>query len=169
MLLFKNVKKCIRTRVKYPSCFLMGQLSFQDEYCFTLMVWTLTVFIPAFLSFAFNIVRQHACWLMQIIFLVSVTNKNRFVRLVFVCFADAARECESIREEYMMLEKNVHSCRQYIHNTKATLQRALMSWATFEEDLALLKASFDLTKKEQIKEVFEVNGAIPVLHFIFGD
>uniref|UniRef100_E9QP46 Nesprin-2 n=1 Tax=Mus musculus TaxID=10090 RepID=E9QP46_MOUSE len=68
-------------------------------------------------------------------------------------YKNSARECESIREEYMMLEKNVHSCRQYIHNTKATLQRALMSWATFEEDLALLKASFDLTKKEQIKEV----------------
>ncbi|XP_029396520.1 nesprin-2 isoform X4 [Mus pahari] len=68
-------------------------------------------------------------------------------------YKNAARECESIREEYVTLEKNVHSCRQYIHNTKATLQRILMSWATFEEDLSLLRASFDSTKKEQIKEV----------------
>ncbi|XP_031211612.1 nesprin-2 isoform X2 [Mastomys coucha] len=68
-------------------------------------------------------------------------------------YKNLARECESIKEEYAMLEKNVHLCRQHIHNTKATLQRVLAAWATFEDDLSLLKASFEVMKKEQIKEV----------------
>lgn len=63
----------------------------------------------------------------------------------------------------MTLEKNVHACRQRIHNTKATLQRVLACWVTYKEDLPLLKASFEATKKEQIKEVFEVSGPVPVL------
>ncbi|XP_028644870.1 nesprin-2-like [Grammomys surdaster] len=68
-------------------------------------------------------------------------------------YKNLARECESIKEEYMMLEKNIHTCKQSIHNMKATLQRVLACWATFEEDLSLLKTSFEVTKKEQIKEV----------------
>ncbi|XP_051003413.1 nesprin-2 [Acomys russatus] len=68
-------------------------------------------------------------------------------------YKNLAGECENIKEEYMTLEKSVHTHRQRIHNTKATLQRVLACWATYEEDLPLLKASFDVTKKEQIKEV----------------
>ncbi|XP_076778100.1 nesprin-2 isoform X4 [Arvicanthis niloticus] len=68
-------------------------------------------------------------------------------------YKNLAGECESLKEEYLMLGKNVHTCRQDIHNTKATLQRVLACWATFEQDLSLLKASFEVTKKEQIKEV----------------
>lgn len=63
----------------------------------------------------------------------------------------------------MTLERDVHTCRQRIHNTKATLQRVLACWATYKEDLPLLKASFEVTKKEQIKEVFEISGPVPVL------
>lgn len=74
-----------------------------------------------------------------------------------------AGECENVKEEYVTLERNVHTCRQRIHNTKATLQRVLACWATYKEDLPLLKASFEATKKEQIKEVFEVSGPVPVL------
>ena len=73
---------------------------------------------------------------------------------LFVCFADVARDCESVKEEYVMLEKNVHMCRQHIHNAEARLQRVLACWATYEEALSVLKASFEVTKKEQIKEVF---------------
>ncbi|XP_040598842.1 nesprin-2 isoform X2 [Mesocricetus auratus] len=68
-------------------------------------------------------------------------------------YKNLARECESVAEEYVTLEKKVHMCRQRIHNTKATLQRVLACWATYKEDLPLLKASFEATKKDQIKEV----------------
>ncbi|XP_038193388.1 nesprin-2 isoform X4 [Arvicola amphibius] len=68
-------------------------------------------------------------------------------------YKNLAGECETAKEEYVTLEKNVHACRQCIHNTKATLQRVLACWATYKEDLPLLKASFEVTKKEQIKEV----------------
>ncbi|XP_037066520.1 nesprin-2 isoform X2 [Peromyscus leucopus] len=68
-------------------------------------------------------------------------------------FKNLAGECESVEEEFVTLEKDVHECRQRIHNTKATLQRVLECWATYEEDLQLLKTSFEATKKEQIKEV----------------
>ncbi|XP_059135375.1 nesprin-2 isoform X3 [Peromyscus eremicus] len=68
-------------------------------------------------------------------------------------FKNLAGECESFEEEFVTLEKDVHECRQRIHNTKATLQRVLECWATYEEDLQLLKTSFEATKKEKIKEV----------------
>ncbi|XP_063118254.1 nesprin-2 isoform X7 [Rattus norvegicus] len=68
-------------------------------------------------------------------------------------YKSLARECGSIKEEYVTLGKNVHRCRQHIHDTKATLQRVLASWATYEEDLSIVKASLEATKKEQIKEV----------------
>ncbi|KAL6049704.1 hypothetical protein STEG23_021217, partial [Scotinomys teguina] len=72
-------------------------------------------------------------------------------------FKNLAGEYESVKEEFVTLEKNVHMCRQQIHNTRATLQRVLACWATYEEDLPLLKASFEATKKEQVKEVpFEI-------------
>ncbi|XP_026635286.1 nesprin-2 isoform X2 [Microtus ochrogaster] len=68
-------------------------------------------------------------------------------------YKNLAGECENVKEEYVTLEKNVHACRQRLHNTKATLQRVLACWATYKEDLLLLKASFEATKKEQIKEI----------------
>ncbi|GAB1297538.1 Nesprin-2 [Apodemus speciosus] len=68
-------------------------------------------------------------------------------------YKNLARDCESVKEEYVTLEKNVHMCRQHIHNTEARLQRVLACWATYEEALSVLKASFEVTKKEQIKEV----------------
>ncbi|CAO2586640.1 Syne2, partial [Lemmus lemmus] len=68
-------------------------------------------------------------------------------------YKNLAGECEAVKEEYVTLEKNVHTCRQCIHNTKATLQRVLACWATYKEDLPQLKASFEATKKEEIKEV----------------
>ncbi|KAL1790760.1 nesprin-2 isoform X2 [Sigmodon hispidus] len=68
-------------------------------------------------------------------------------------FKNLAGECERVKAEYETLEKNVHVCRQHIHNTKTTLQRVLACWATYEEDLPLLKASFEAIKKDQIKEV----------------
>ncbi|XP_050009678.1 nesprin-2 isoform X8 [Alexandromys fortis] len=68
-------------------------------------------------------------------------------------YKNLAGECENVKEEYVTLEKNVHACRQRIHNTKATLQRVLACWVTYKEDLPLLKASFEATKKEQIKEI----------------
>lgn len=76
ILLFKNVKKCIRAWVKYPSCFLMGQLSFQDDVCFISMVWRLTFSCTISLedSFAFAIVREHAC---------SSVNANRFLNIIY--------------------------------------------------------------------------------------
>lgn len=113
--------------------------------------------------------------LMQIVSLILFTDENYFLRLfssplpplVFFFFAGVGRECESVKEEYVTLEKNVHLCRQHIHNTKATLQRVLTCWATYKEDLPLLKASFEATKKDQIKEVFEVNCTVPLLLFNF--
>nr|XP_021507722.1 nesprin-2-like [Meriones unguiculatus] len=64
-----------------------------------------------------------------------------------------AGECESIKEECGTLGKVVHTYRERIHDTKAMLQRVLACWAAYEEDLPLLKASFEVTKKEEIKEV----------------
>lgn len=82
---------------------------------------------------------------------------------MFVCFGGVAGECENVKEEYVTLETNVDVCRQRIHNTKVMLQRVLACWATYKEELPLLKASFEATKKEQIKEVFEASGPVPVL------
>ncbi|XP_051051966.1 nesprin-2 [Phodopus roborovskii] len=68
-------------------------------------------------------------------------------------YKNLAGECESVKEEYVALEKNVHMCRQHIHNTKATLRKVLACWAAYKEDLPLLKASFEATRKDQIKEI----------------
>lgn len=153
---------------------LMARPSFQGGLCSPLVVWKLTfsmyVFLGKFLLFLLLILPGNMliCLLMQIVSLILFTNENYLLRLVF-CFADVAGECESVEEEFVTLEKDVHECRQRIHNTKAMLQRVLECWATYEEDLQLLKTSFEATKKEQIKEVFEVQGTAPVFLFLFGD
>lgn len=55
-----------------------------------------------------------------------------------------------------MVEYNVCMYKKYIYNVKSTLQKVLTCWATYMEKLRLLKACFEETKKEQIKEVFSV-------------
>ncbi|XP_039720519.1 nesprin-2-like isoform X1 [Pteropus medius] len=62
-------------------------------------------------------------------------------------------EYQSISEQYMMLEDNISVYRKSIYNVKSTLQKVLTCWATYIENLRLLKACFEETKKEQIKEV----------------
>ncbi|KAM5245078.1 nesprin-2 isoform 4-T7 [Hipposideros larvatus] len=62
-------------------------------------------------------------------------------------------EYQSISEQYMMVEYNITTYRKSIYNMKSTLQNVLTSWTTYMEKLCLLKACFEETKKEQIKEI----------------
>ncbi|XP_019487654.1 PREDICTED: nesprin-2 [Hipposideros armiger] len=62
-------------------------------------------------------------------------------------------EYQSISEQYMMVEYNITTYRKSIYNMKSTLQNVLTSWTTYMEKLCLLKACFEETKKEQIKEM----------------
>ncbi|XP_036094192.1 nesprin-2 isoform X6 [Rousettus aegyptiacus] len=62
-------------------------------------------------------------------------------------------EYQSIGEQYKMLEDNISVYTKSIYNVKSTLQKVLVCWATYIEKLRLLKACFEETKKEQIKEV----------------
>ncbi|XP_044087705.1 nesprin-2 isoform X6 [Neovison vison] len=64
-----------------------------------------------------------------------------------------AGEYQDISKEYTMVEYNVCMYKKYIYNVKSTLQKVLTCWATYMEKLRLLKACFEETKKEQIKEV----------------
>uniref|UniRef100_A0A671DRX2 Nesprin-2 n=2 Tax=Rhinolophus ferrumequinum TaxID=59479 RepID=A0A671DRX2_RHIFE len=62
-------------------------------------------------------------------------------------------EYQSISEQYMMVEYNISMYRKSIYNVKSTLQNVLSCWTTYMEKLRLLKACFEETKKEQIKEI----------------
>ncbi|XP_077909922.1 nesprin-2 isoform X1 [Halichoerus grypus] len=64
-----------------------------------------------------------------------------------------AGEYEDISKEYTTVEYNTCTYRKNIYNVKSTLQKVLTCWATYVENLRLLKACFEETKKEQIKEV----------------
>ncbi|XP_006142459.1 nesprin-2 isoform X5 [Tupaia chinensis] len=64
-----------------------------------------------------------------------------------------AGECQETSEQYKMLECDICVCRKNIDNVKSTLQKVLACWTTYVENLRLLKACFEETKKEQIKEV----------------
>lgn len=82
--------------------------------------------------------------------------KNCFLRLLF-CFVDiVAGECQNISKQYMMVKSDVCMYRKKICNVKSTLQKVLACWATYVENLRLLRACFEETKKEEIKEVFAV-------------
>ncbi|XP_045666543.1 nesprin-2 isoform X3 [Ursus americanus] len=64
-----------------------------------------------------------------------------------------AGEYQDISKEYTTVEYNICMYRKNIYNVKSTLQKVLTCWATYVEKLRLLKACFEETKKEQIKEV----------------
>uniref|UniRef100_A0A480L0G3 Nesprin-2 n=2 Tax=Sus scrofa TaxID=9823 RepID=A0A480L0G3_PIG len=69
-----------------------------------------------------------------------------------------AREYPDISKQYAMVEHHFCMYRKNIFNAKSTLQKVLACWATYMENLRLLKASFVETKKEQMKEVaFELS------------
>uniref|UniRef100_A0A2K6JTW1 Spectrin repeat containing nuclear envelope protein 2 n=1 Tax=Rhinopithecus bieti TaxID=61621 RepID=A0A2K6JTW1_RHIBE len=79
--------------------------------------------------------------------------KNCFLRLLF-CFVDiVAGECQNISKQYMMVKSDVCMYRKKIYNVKSTLQKVLACWATYVENLRLLRACFEEIKKEEIKEV----------------
>ncbi|KAG8511744.1 Nesprin-2, partial [Galemys pyrenaicus] len=62
-------------------------------------------------------------------------------------------EYQDISKQYGMVEYNLCMCRKSIFDIKSTLQKVLQCWDTYVENLRLLKACFEETKKEQIKEV----------------
>uniref|UniRef100_A0A673TZC2 Spectrin repeat containing nuclear envelope protein 2 n=1 Tax=Suricata suricatta TaxID=37032 RepID=A0A673TZC2_SURSU len=62
-------------------------------------------------------------------------------------------EYQDISKQYMALEYNISMYRKNIYNVKSTLQKVLTCWATYLEKLRTLKACFEETKKEQIKEI----------------
>ncbi|XP_076978529.1 nesprin-2 isoform X1 [Tamandua tetradactyla] len=64
-----------------------------------------------------------------------------------------AGEHKTISKKYMMMEYDICLYRKIIYNVKSILQKVLDCWATYVENLCLLKACFEETKKEQIKEV----------------
>ncbi|XP_025298589.1 nesprin-2 isoform X2 [Canis lupus dingo] len=64
-----------------------------------------------------------------------------------------AGQHQDISEQYTAVEHNICMYRKNIYNVKSTLQKVLTCWATYVENLLLLKACFEETKKEQMKEV----------------
>ncbi|XP_044915977.1 nesprin-2 isoform X3 [Felis catus] len=62
-------------------------------------------------------------------------------------------EYQDISKQYMAVEYDICMYRKNIYNVKSTLQKVLTCWATYLEKLRLLKACFEETKKEQIKEI----------------
>uniref|UniRef100_A0A8C9AHQ9 Spectrin repeat containing nuclear envelope protein 2 n=1 Tax=Prolemur simus TaxID=1328070 RepID=A0A8C9AHQ9_PROSS len=68
-------------------------------------------------------------------------------------YKNLAGKHQNIRKQYMMVKYDVCMCRKNIYNVKSTLQKVLECWATYVENLRLLKACFEETKKDQIKEV----------------
>ncbi|KAI4540669.1 hypothetical protein MG293_009710 [Ovis ammon polii] len=64
-----------------------------------------------------------------------------------------AGEYPNISKQYTMVKYHFSMYRENILNVKSTLQKVLACWATYVENLRLLKACFEETKKEQIKEV----------------
>ncbi|XP_031309695.2 nesprin-2 isoform X1 [Camelus dromedarius] len=66
---------------------------------------------------------------------------------------DLAEEYPNITKQYTVVEYHFSMCRKNIYNVKSTLQKVLACWATYVENLRLLKACFEEPKKEQIKEV----------------
>ncbi|KAB1277565.1 Nesprin-2 [Camelus dromedarius] len=68
---------------------------------------------------------------------------------------DLAEEYPNITKQYTVVEYHFSMCRKNIYNVKSTLQKVLACWATYVENLRLLKACFEEPKKEQIKEAGE--------------
>uniref|UniRef100_A0A2K5XMG3 Spectrin repeat containing nuclear envelope protein 2 n=1 Tax=Mandrillus leucophaeus TaxID=9568 RepID=A0A2K5XMG3_MANLE len=68
-------------------------------------------------------------------------------------YKNLAGECQNISKQYMMVKSDVCMYRKKICNVKSTLQKVLACWATYVENLRLLRACFEETKKEEIKEV----------------
>nr|XP_055217996.1 nesprin-2 isoform X8 [Gorilla gorilla gorilla] len=68
-------------------------------------------------------------------------------------YKNLAGECQNISKQYMMVKSDVCMYRKKIYNVKSTLQKVLACWATYVENLRLLRACFEETKKEEIKEV----------------
>ncbi|PNI83755.1 SYNE2 isoform 5 [Pan troglodytes] len=68
-------------------------------------------------------------------------------------YKNLAGECQNISKQYMMVKSDVSMYRKKIYNVKSTLQKVLACWATYVENLRLLRACFEETKKEEIKEV----------------
>ncbi|XP_049467402.1 nesprin-2 isoform X6 [Panthera uncia] len=62
-------------------------------------------------------------------------------------------EYQDVSKQYMAVEYDICMYRKSIYNVKSTLQKVLTCWATYLEKLRLLKACFEETKKEQIKEI----------------
>uniref|UniRef100_A0A2K5QQZ4 Spectrin repeat containing nuclear envelope protein 2 n=1 Tax=Cebus imitator TaxID=2715852 RepID=A0A2K5QQZ4_CEBIM len=68
-------------------------------------------------------------------------------------YKNLAGECQNINKQYMVMKSDVCMYRKNIYNVKSTLQKVLAYWATYVENLRLLRACFEETKKEEIKEV----------------
>ena len=82
--------------------------------------------------------------------------KNCFLKLLS-CFVNLiAGEYPNISKQYTMVEYHFCMYRKNIYNVKSTLQKVLACWTIYVEKLRLLKACFEETKKEQMKEVFSV-------------
>ncbi|XP_073098376.1 nesprin-2 isoform X4 [Manis javanica] len=64
-----------------------------------------------------------------------------------------AGEYQNISKQYAMVEYNICIYRKNIDNVKSTLQKVLACWATYVENLRLLKTYFEEMKKEKIEEV----------------
>uniref|UniRef100_A0A2K6TJ47 Spectrin repeat containing nuclear envelope protein 2 n=1 Tax=Saimiri boliviensis boliviensis TaxID=39432 RepID=A0A2K6TJ47_SAIBB len=81
-----------------------------------------------------------------------------------------AGECQNISKQYMAMKSDVCMCRKNIYSMKSTLQTVLAYWATYVENLRLLRACFEETKKEEIKEVpFETLAQWNLEHGTFNE
>ncbi|XP_021103430.1 nesprin-2 isoform X2 [Heterocephalus glaber] len=68
-------------------------------------------------------------------------------------YKNLAGKCETINEQYMIMEQNICVCRKNTENVKSTLQKVLACWTTYLANLRSLKACFEDTKKGEATEV----------------
>lgn len=93
--------------------------------------------------------------------------KNCFLKLLSCLVNIIAGEYPNISKQYTMVKYHFSMYRENILNVKSTLQKVLACWATYVENLRLLKACFEETKKEQMKEVFSVLWHLLNFNFFF--
>ncbi|XP_061468359.1 nesprin-2 isoform X2 [Rhineura floridana] len=81
-------------------------------------------------------------------FQVCEEKKNKIVTT-----SNMGADPEDASKLFKVVESQIFRCKEYIDNVNATLQKILSSWATYTENMHLLKAWLEDTRKEHPKKV----------------
>uniref|UniRef100_A0A4X2LQP5 Nesprin-2 n=1 Tax=Vombatus ursinus TaxID=29139 RepID=A0A4X2LQP5_VOMUR len=64
-----------------------------------------------------------------------------------------AGDPQNISKQFKMVESQISMCRKCMYNIKSTLQKVLLSWATYTENLNSLKTWLEGSRKEHPKQI----------------